>query len=543
MTSTRYADADSPAETVDQSDAPAWARRVFSEGVFNFAVATAALLIMALPVGLATIWLGFIRGESPCTLCGYERFGMVVVAVAALMILRYGPHRKYVFTIGMAGFFFIYTTIRHWSIHMADDRGQGLAESIMGAHTYTWGILTFWAVIAAASIGLLWIGFDPKLHAQFGAATPVPQKLNGYAMVSGIVVFAMICLNSVQFFLLNGPPPFAGTGQPPRFTLNVARAAENWSLGIWSRFGVPSLHSNTPPTPHVPGVNTVAELGDAADAAPIATSGSLEVLGSMELGFDAVGPFGGQAGGIAYDESSGLFGIVSTGGGFYYVEDDFSTVVSHAVFDTVNGYNVAITTDAMFIGPEQLVATAWNKTVYGTVRVGPGEVDEFTDWKEYRDSSGDLEPIFGSKIRHRLQTVQAKYAYTLAAAMDQDSGLYSLVSVPWENSDKIVISQFGEDNFLQRENVLAVGEGVEISDEADLTSYYPVGAEIVDGQMYLLSATHQTLLVVDMETVTVTDALELPDIGDYHDLAAAEGSLWVLSDVDGVDTVFELSMP
>lgn len=90
--------------------------QVFSERVFNVAVAVAALLIMALPVGLATIYLGFIKGESPCTLCAYERFGMVVVAVLALLILRYGPHRKYIFTLGMAAFFFLYTTFWHWSI-------------------------------------------------------------------------------------------------------------------------------------------------------------------------------------------------------------------------------------------------------------------------------------------------------------------------------------------------------------------------------------------------------------------------------------------
>lgn len=514
--------------------------QVFSERVFNVAVAVAALLIMALPVGLATIYLGFIKGESPCTLCAYERFGMVVVAVLALLILRYGPHRKYIFTLGMAAFFFLYTTFWHWSIDSMTERMQGFCEAMFGAHTYTWGVFVFWVVIAAAAIGLLWIGYDPKLRSEFGARELVIKPLNSLSMISGVIVFVLICLNSLQFLLLNGPPPFTGTGQPPRFTLDVGKASQNWTLGIWNRVRVPTLHRITPPMVHVPGVHSVEDLsmGDPGSA-PLPTDGTIEILGQTELGFDAVGPFDGRAGGIAYDQETGVFGIVSTGGGVYFVEDDFSTVQSSAIIDTVNGYNISITTDAMFVGPEQLAGMAWNKTIYGAERVGHGEFDEFLQWKEYRETTGDLAPLFGSKNNLPLQTVRGTAAYTLSAAMDHDSGLYSVVTVPSPQVPEIVITQFGPDNLLARENVLTSATDAEL----DLSGYYPVGAEIVDGTMYLLSKTYQSLLVIDMEDVTVTATYELPELGDYHGIAAADGSLFILSDLDGTDTVFEVTMP
>lgn len=530
-----------PPKDPDGPDQQSWVGMLFSERVFNFAVATAALLVIVLPVGLAAIYLGYIRGESPCTLCGYERFGMVAIAVVALFILRYGPHRKYVFMLFALAFFFLYTTVIHWQRHAVRDAGQGLAEDVFGAHTYTWGVFVYWIVILFAGIGLLWIGRNDTLRAEFGARKPMSKKMSKYSMVSGVVVFAMVIANSVQFFIINGPPPFHGTGQPPRMSLDIGRLSQNWSMSLWERIGdAPVIHEYSPPMVHIPGVHEVddLEIGNAADA-PIAVSGSLDVVDSTELGFDAVGPFGGQAGGIAYDESSETYGIVSTGGGVYYVDEAFQTPTSSAVFDTVNGNNISHTADAMFLGSNQLVGMAWNKTLYGTERVGSGTVDDFEEWKEFRETSGDLEPVFGSKNREMLKTVRSQSSFALSVAMDTDSGLYSVVNVPSPQVEDIVISQFGPDHLLAREGVLtAAGD-----EELDLSSYYPVGATIVDGQMYMLSKTYQSLLVVDMDTLSVTDAWELPEVGDYHGLAYADEALAILSDVDGTDTVFEVTMP
>lgn len=520
---------------------------LWSEKTFNLGVITAGLLIMAIPVGLATIWLGFIQGESPCTLCGYERFGMVLIAVLAIFIVRYGPRRKYMFMLVIASAFFLYTTVRHWSIHWQHDTGQGLAEAMFGAHTYTWGVFVYWVVIAAAGLGVFWVGKSTKLADEFAERSKPVKKLSTYSFVSGIVILALTAANSLQFFLLTGPPPFAGTGQPARFTLDIGQASKYWSTGLWTRILNPKIHPFTPPMVHIPGIHTVGSLADKTNPAdgPITElAGKLEVQDRIELGFNATGQDGaGQAGGIAYDESTGLFAIVSTRAAVYYVEDDFSTVVASAVLDVVNGYNATHTTDATFFGPDALVATAWNKTLWGTDRVDPSEVDAKVEWKEYRETTGNLMPHFGSKNRPLLNTARAKGSYTLSIAMNHDTGLYALVNIPSPTAKKMVVSQFASDNYLAREDVLTFADSLAVAPEATVNDYYPVGADIADGKMYLLSKTYQTLLIVDMETIQITEAWELPEIGDYHGIAVAGDSLWILSDDDGKDVVFKLNRP
>ena len=50
-----------------------------NEKNFDFVMASAVLLVLAIPVGIANIYLGYVIGEGPCTLCWWERIGMVVV--------------------------------------------------------------------------------------------------------------------------------------------------------------------------------------------------------------------------------------------------------------------------------------------------------------------------------------------------------------------------------------------------------------------------------------------------------------------------------
>lgn len=524
-----------------------WLAQLWSERTFNAAVATAALLVMALPVGLATFWLGFFKGESPCTLCGYERFGMVLIAALALFILRYGPRRKYIVSLVLAAFFFLYTTVRHWSIHMQDDALQGLAEPVFGVYTYTWGVFVFWIIIAAAGVGLLWIGKNDRLASQFAEREKVVKPLSRYSYIVSIVVLVVMMGNSLQFLLINGPPPFAGQGQPPRTTLDITETSQHWTMSTLGRITDPNVHPFTPPMVHLPGVHedSDAPLDQGPDDGPIQElDGELELLGTTELGFAATGLFDdGNAAGIAYDADSELFGIVSSAGGVYYVADDFETVLSSAVFDRVNGYSVEYTTDATFFGPESLVGTGWNKTVYGTERMDDGDIDGAKEWKEFRETSGDLSPVFGSKDRHRLNTARAKSAFTSSLAMDEQTGLYSVVSVPSPSVPDLVVSQFGDDHMLSREDVLVAGDDVDLGNPGDLADYYPIGSDIVDGTMYLLSRTYQTLLLVDMDRVEVTGAWALPELGDYHGIAVTDDSVHILSHEDGSDFVHEVSRP
>src|SRR5699024_106351 len=99
------------------------------------------------------------------------------------------------------------------------------------------------------------------------------------------------------------------------------------------------------------------------------------------------------------------------------------------------------------------------------------------------------------------------------------------------------------DHGLSKEDVLTAAPHVNLRADTQISDYYPVGSDIADGNMYVLSRTYQTLLVVDMDTVSVTEAWQLPDIDDYHGIAIAEDSMFILSHADGKDVVHEVAMP
>ena len=46
------------------------------------------LLIVLLPVGIANLILGYLMGDSPCTLCWGQREQMAFIGVVALFILK-----------------------------------------------------------------------------------------------------------------------------------------------------------------------------------------------------------------------------------------------------------------------------------------------------------------------------------------------------------------------------------------------------------------------------------------------------------------------
>ena len=117
--------------------------RSLPEVVLAFAV----LALVVGPIGTAVFVLGFVQGDSPCILCWAQRTAMVLVAVAGLFILRYGPRPRYVGLAMLVATWGVYMGIRHSALHLARDIGQGFSLSILGAHTYTWSFFIFWATL------------------------------------------------------------------------------------------------------------------------------------------------------------------------------------------------------------------------------------------------------------------------------------------------------------------------------------------------------------------------------------------------------------
>lgn len=476
---------------------------MFNAKVFRFILAAAVFVIMAFPVGVANIYLGFFHGEAPCILCGNERFGMVLIGALGVFILRYGARMRYIVTLLLVAFYYLYTTVRHWGGRASADLGQGFGDAVLGVHTYTWGILVYWVVIGVLAIGLIFIGKDKALQQEFISSEAVVKDFGPATRFVAIVAIVITCSNCVQFLFGNGIPPYAGAGDPARFTFNIAQNAKYWDKEHqYESLSDIRLHKFNAPAPGTFDF----------DESPV-DGKKLELVSSKKIGFD------GKFAGIAHDGEQ--FGLVTQDGSLFFTKD-FDKATSFAHLDVPNGSDIHNTVDAAFFESGGLAGIAQNKTLYGALVTK--DVDDYIAWKDFLESSGDVMPLFDSKGRPELRTIRARMQYTMSVASDTKSDTFITVSVPHERAEQIVVSEFSKkDNKLVREGVL----------EGD---YYPVGADMRGDVLYLLSKQHNCLVRVNMKDFTVKDAANLPVEGS--DLAIVKDRAYIL---DG-DTVHEVKL-
>lgn len=72
------------------------------QGFFNL-MSLAITALVALPVGIACLVLGFGLGDNPCVMCWAERITMIAISLIALFIIRYGLISSSTFTNGLLG--------------------------------------------------------------------------------------------------------------------------------------------------------------------------------------------------------------------------------------------------------------------------------------------------------------------------------------------------------------------------------------------------------------------------------------------------------
>ena len=512
---------------------------------FNLLMTTAVLLILAIPVGIANIYLGYVVGESPCTLCWFERIGMILIGVLGIFILRYGAKIKYVSAVFICAAYGLFMSIRHTSLDgFAWDVGMGFGDAIFGAHTYTWGAFVYWAVVLVMPVMLLFAPKVQNLDEQSESFNP----FSAYTTAIVAISFAVIVSNAFQAFFSTGVPPFSGKGEPERISLNLAQASDKWTAQIWTRLQRPfSLTGkNKVQMPHIAGALEEGAFKfneNPNDGAVKNLKPALKIKSKKPLAFKATGIFGqGNAGGLAYDAASDEFAVVSTAAGVYFLDGSLENITHRAILDKPNGYDIRYSVDSTF-ADGKLITTAFNKTLWAVEKAPQGEIDKFKEWNTFRESSGGLKTSW-YRDRPVVLTVRAKKAYVLSIASDPASEFMYMFSVPNEVSKKVVVIKVDKnDQTLSAESVLKAGAGLELKDGRDLNDYYITGADVKNGKILALSKNYNTLLVVDAETMRAVDAYELPAIGDMHAIAIKGESLFILSVEGGQDVVYELESP
>lgn len=495
------------------------------------------IVLLVVPVGGA-LWLGIAVGESPCILCWAQRTSMILIALVALFVVRYGPRPRYLGVLILLSTWGIWMATRHSSLHVARDIGQGFAANVLGAHTYTWAWVIHWAVLIVA--GKLLFFYRGSLGEEPGTASDpkvVPGRVGRLAM--GLFV-VLVGANAVQAFVSTGPPPFLGQGDPIRMSLNPqhwvwSTAEYGGALGWRGSWAVPEpdpADIDVDPDPAngpLAGLPALAVDRRMEITAPVADAiTGLAVAPSATVGserLDGAGPAVDQTG-LAPPPASVL--VTTDDFGVYVLDDRLSTVLHRVVIDPGFSIDVTPLAGTAFVGDTLAIGTV-NKS-YLLLRPDP-EADPIREWRHFLETDGGVVEL----RRSRFATVRARLQYASSLAYDRSADELITVSVPSDLHPTWVVSRFDRRDFvLSSEFIPEPGPTLEVAPERSLAEYVVTGATVVDGTLYAISAAYSTLLVIDLASGQVTAAYAVPGLESPVGLAAHGDQLWIAQADGGV---------
>lgn len=513
---------------------------MLNQKMFNFIMATAVLLVLAIPVGIANLYLGYIIGEGPCTLCWQERIGMVVTGVAGILILRYGLKLKYIAMVFISGGYGMFMTLRHTSFMSSRDMGMGFGGDVFGAHTYTWGVLVYWVVIIFMGALLLLVKKSDFKDEIASSQTKI-KPLSAYSKFVIYLSFIVIVSNAIQAFISAGPPPFVGKGSPERISLEK----NTWILNVWPRLTKPFSFTgaNVVETPYMAGINEKSAIkfdNNPNNGAFSEILSAPEIINTIELPFKATGIFDkGGASAIAYDRANKEFAIVNSDGGVYFVDDSFKPTAS-AIIDMPNGRNLKLLVDATFINGT-LISTGINKTLVAIKKEAKDKIDPYKEWVTLRSTTGGL-VLPWKQDRPYILTVRAKKSYIATLAADPNSPYMYMISVPNEKSKKqILIKVNTNDRLLSAETPLS--SAVALKEGRDLGDYYITALAFSDDKLYAYSKNYNTLMQIDPSSAKVLKAYAMPNVADVMSMDIVDDKIYILSKNQNKDEVLILNLP
>ncbi len=478
--------------------------------------------LLVVPVGGA-LWLGVAHGESPCILCWAQRTSMVLIALVGLFVIRYGPRPRYLGMLVLLGAYGVHMSLRHMSLHMARDIGQGFAGSYFGAHTYSWALFIHWTVLLAAAVLLLLVRgpLEAKPDVQ-------PGRAGRFAM--GLLV-VLAGANAVQAFVSTGPPPFMGQGDPIRMSLNP----KYWVWSTSELGGEVSLRGSwAVPEPDPAAVDVDPDPANG----PLVALPTLDVRRWLEIGVSREGAVTGLAVAPAADAGRGDVLVTTDAYEVLVLDATLSETLHRVVLDPAFSVHLTPLAGATWRAPagssgdpgdleRSAVVLSTNKS-YVQLRPDPA-ADPVRAWRHFLETDGSVSEL----RRSRFGTVRARMHYVLSLAYHAAGDEYVTVSVPSEQHPRLVVSRFdGDDRVLSSEFLPAPGPRLTLPPTRQLGEYVVTGAAVADGLLYALSAAFSTLLVIDLEAEAVTAAFAVPGIERPVGLAV-RGEELLVAQADG----------
>ena len=483
-------------------------------------LAWVVIVLVSGPVAGAVL-LGVLDGDSPCILCWAQRTSMVLIALVALFVLRYGPRPRYVGMVVLLGVFGQYMALRHSGLHLSRDIGQGFSAAFLGAHTYSWSFFIHGTVLAVIGVLLLF------LREVAGTEQPhEPGRAGRFAFGLFVVV---VSANALQAFVSTGPPPFMGQSDPVRLSLNPKHWV--WSMEELTSPAPTSLRGSwTVPQPEV----TAAAADPDPAHGPLANLPALTVSGWERIG----APLDGALRGIARDSATGRYLAVTEGYGVYLLDSTAARVLHHVVLDGGFSIDLAPLTGAAFLGGDTLVVVGSNKS-WVLLRPDP-KADAGEMWRRFRATDGGVTELG----RGRFATVRARQQYVLSLAFDPAARELITVSVPSERQRRLVVSRFSRrDRVLSSEFAPRLGAGLAArGEDRSVAEYVVTGAAVADCRLYAISAAYSTLLVVDLTTGALKAAYAVPGLQRPVGVAV-RGSQLLVAQADGRIAVLDRPAP
>lgn len=487
-------------------------------------VAWGGLLIVLLPVGIANIILGYMMGDSPCTLCWGQRQQMAYIGVVALFMVRYGFRPKYLAMMLVMAACGLYSSFRHLGNHAFRDVGQGFGLDIFGLHTQFWAEVVFWCVVMLFGLAtFLAPRFDALIAEMRGK--PFRPLTTFYEIAFGIVAF-IIGSNAFQALWSTGLPPNWGQGDPYRFswdTKYVKWSDESWK-GMWS--GINFLGRRDVKDPDFAYAPNAKKLGITfnhdASAAPLAVNGELVTTKVREIaGIDAKLN--------TLQKIRGEY-VVTSKYDFWFLGDDLKPVV-HAAMDPWFSANVLDIVGVTPLREDAYVLMGTNKS-FLKFRKNP-EADDVEGWANFTAGRDQVEAVDGFG-RGRIGTERAKMFYVHSSATD---GKYVYTATVPDNKDKktFVISKA-----LQKDFVLS-GEFTPaasmLKEGRTLGELYVTGMVHENGKLYAVSKNFNVLVTIDLDEEAIVDVKALPaDLTDIRGLVKT-GDVFEILDSNRIVTL------
>lgn len=517
-----------------------------TDGQLRRVLAWLVVVLLVVPVGGA-LWLGVAHGESPCILCWAQRTSMMLIALVALFVVRYGPRPRYLGMLVLLGTWGVFMATRHSALHLARDIGQGFAGPILGVHTYVWAWFIHWVVLLAAGVLLLLV--RGPLSARPGVE---PGRVGRFAMALLVVLAAG---NAVQAFISTGPPPFIGQGDPIRLSLDPRHWV--WSMaelegrvslrGSWTVPAPEPGDLDVDPDPaHGPLVDLPTLAVSRWDQVAVPLEGTLTGLAvasprsGTAPGAEPAGPAGASGGGPPAGERAprpvaAEGSVLATTDAFEVLVLDgaMARVLHRVVLDPGFSIDLSPLAGATFLG-DSVAVLSTNKS-YVLLRPDSA-ADPVAEWRHFLETDGTVIEL----RRSRFATVRARQMYALSLAWDPVADQLITIGVPSPRHPRLVVSRFDRSDFvLSSEFLPRPGPGLRTrGPDRGLEEYVVTGAAVADGILYALSAAYSTLLLIDLESGTVVDARAVPGLAAPVGLAVRGGELLV-AQADGRVAVLE----